>query len=553
MTNKEIAKVFNELAGIMELHQENPFKIRSYQNAYIQLRKLQTPLADMSDAELSGVKGIGKTIVAKVRELLATGELDAMKKYQDVTPPGVQEMLKIKGFGPKKIRVIWKDLGAESIGELLYACNENRLIELKGFGQKTQEDLRQKLNYYQQSKGKFHFAALEAESTRVLDQLKQNWPDHQINLVGAMRRRDPIVESIDILIGGEELSISQVFDEKKMIFKQEHENYWEGISPNELPLRIYRCSAEEFGSKLFRYTATPDFMAAFLAQARADDFRFIATEEEVFAKAGIPYMEPELREGEYFIQLAGNNQLPKLVEEGDIKGVIHTHTQYSDGLHSLEEMAEYARSQGYAYIGITDHSKSAFYANGLKQDRLEEQWQEIEALNKTMAPFRILKGIESDILNDGSLDYEEELLQRFDFIIASVHSNLKMDELKATNRLIKAIENPYTNILGHPTGRLLLSRKGYPIDHKKVIDACAANQVVIELNANPYRLDLDWSWIPYAVEKGVFISINPDAHSKEGIQDIRFGIYAARKGGLEAAQCLNCFSLPDFKKHLSKI
>ena len=213
-------------------------------------------------------------------------------------------------------------------------------------------------------------------------------------------------------------------------------------------------------------------------------------------------------------------------------------------------MVDAAKELGYQYIGITDHSKSAFYANGLKPDRVLEQIQAINALNAKLNDFTILKGIESDILNDGSLDYEEDILKQFDFIIASVHSNLRMDEEKATNRIIKAVENPYTSILGHPTGRLLLSRQGYPIDHKKIIDACADNGVSIELNANPYRLDLDWSWIPYATEKGVLISINPDAHSTQGILDIHYGVLSARKGGLTKEQCLNTYSVSDFLKYL---
>ncbi|MEL6720569.1 MAG: PHP domain-containing protein, partial [Bacteroidota bacterium] len=244
--------------------------------------------------------------------------------------------------------------------------------------------------------------------------------------------------------------------------------------------------------------------------------------------------------------------IPQLIQDQDIKGVLHVHTTASDGAHTLADMCAYAQSLGYEYIGITDHSKSAFYASGLKIDELEEQWNVIDELNSKLAPFKIFKGIESDILNDGRLDYEEEILKQFDFIIASVHSNLKMDEAKATQRLITAIENPYTTILGHPTGRLLLSRKGYPIQHKKVIDACAANNVHIELNANPYRLDLDWTWIPYALNKGVKIAINPDAHSKEGIHDIHFGVEVARKGGLTKEDCLNALTLSDFEQILAK-
>lgn len=546
MTNKEIARQFNDLAKIMELHDENPFKIRSYANAYLQLRKVTTPFSEMSDAEIDGIKGVGKAISSKIRELEETGELAAYKKYKDITPPGVIEMLSIKGFGPKKVRVIWKELGVESIGELLYACNENRLVELKGFGQKTQEDLKHTLEYFLKSKDKFHYASLEDMANELAAYFKKQIPDAAVSLVGEMRRRMPVVQKIELLIAtGKEI---KPVIETLLTLESQDENSYFCRAENNVALRIFHCKPEEWGSKLFRYTGTPDFIEAFLKKAGNLDFKNIPDEKAVFEKAGMEFIEPELRD---WTNLIGTTQ-PVLVNESDIKGVIHAHTTYSDGLNSLREMAEYSRDQGYQYIGITDHSKAAFYANGLKEDRVLQQMEEIDRLNSELAPFRIFKGIESDILNDGSLDYEEDILKQFDFIIASVHSNLKMEKEKATGRLIMAIENPYTTFLGHPTGRLLLSREGYPIDHKKVIDACAANRVVIELNANPYRLDLDWTWIPYALEKGVLISINPDAHSIGGIHDIHFGVFAARKGGLTAAHCLNNLSAMEFETFLKR-
>ncbi len=546
MTNKEIAQKFNDLAKIMEFHDENPFKIRSYANAYLQLRKITTPFSEMSDAEIGGIKGVGNAISGKIRELETSGELEAYKKYSDITPSGVREMLSIKGFGPKKVRVIWKELGAESIGELLYACNENRLIELSGFGQKTQEDLKNKLEYFLRSKDKFHYASLESIANEVTAFLKAQIPDSKIEWVGEMRRRMTIVKKIEILVATEKDIKSVV--ESKLSIESEDESSFSCRTENNIPVKIYQCKVSEFGSKLFRYTGNREFIDAFLDKAGALDFKNIADETTIFEKAGIEFVEPELRDR---TDLIGIPQ-PVLVLENQIKGVIHSHTTYSDGLNTLREMAEYSRDLGFEYIGITDHSKAAFYANGLKEDRVLQQMEEIDQLNKEMAPFRIFKGIESDILNDGSLDYEEDILKQFDFIIASVHTNLKMDETKATNRLITAIENPYTTMLGHPTGRLLLSREGYPIDHMKVIDACAENNVVIELNANPYRLDLDWTWIPYAIEKGVKISVNPDAHSLGGIKDIHFGVLAARKGGLTADQCLNCLTEKEFAAFLGR-
>ena len=549
MTNKDIAKAFQYLANLMELHGENKFKIRTYANSYINLRKQPATLAEMSQSELEAVKGIGKSVAAKIRELVDTGKMETIQKFEAITPEGVQEMLQIKGFGPKKVAVIWKELEVETIGELLYACNENRLVELKGFGAKTQADLKQKLEYYERSKGKSRYADVEAAANAVLAHLQRLLPDARVAFTGAMRRKSPIIERIEILIANAQ-SIETVFDEAFLFKTGEKDGIYNGRTAENTAVKIYTCSKEEFGSKQFRYTANADFLEAFIAHHEGVDFKALAEEENVFEKANLPFIAPELREQDWGFELAKNNQLPALIELEDIKGVVHNHSTYSDGINSLQEMAEATRDAGYEYLVMSDHSKAAFYANGLKEDRLYQQWAEIDALNTQMAPFKIFKSIESDILNDGSLDYPEAILKQFDLIIASVHTNLRMDEEKATQRIITAVENPYTTILGHPTGRLLLSRKGYPIDHKKVIDACAANGVSIELNANPYRLDIDWTWIPYARAKGVLISINPDAHSVQGIHDIKYGVFAARKGGLTKEGCLNAKGLAEFSTFL---
>ena len=551
MTNKEIAHVFSDLASIMELHNENPFKIRSYENAYITLRKLDKPLAEMARAEIDTIKGVGKAIGDKIEELLKTGELETFEKYAEKTPAGVVDMLHIKGFGPKKIQAVWQDMGIESVGELLYACNENRLIELKGFGKKTQEEIRKAAEYFLKSKNKRFWAVADADTEGVIKLLQSGIAglgisDFKIERVGELRRLNPIVEKLELLVAGVE-NIEQLLDNQQLMLVDKKDNTYLCKTENNVPVLIYTCALNEWGSKLFKYSGSRPFLEAFVKYTEGGaDFKNLKTETEIFQKANLPFIEPELREDADILELAKANKLPNLIQLGDIQGIIHTHTTYSDGLNTLREMAEAAQRFGYKYIGISDHSKAAFYANGLKEDRVEQQWQEIDDLNKEFFNFKILKSIESDILYDGSLDYSDDILRGFDFVIASIHSTLKMDEAKATARLIKAIENPFTKILGHPTGRLLLSREGYPIDHKKVIDACAANKVCIELNANPYRLDLDWTWIPYARERGVLICINPDAHSIEGIKDIRYGILAARKGRLDTEGCLNARDLDGF-------
>ncbi|MBK7474831.1 MAG: DNA polymerase/3'-5' exonuclease PolX [Haliscomenobacter sp.] len=541
MDNKPIAKAFQFLGELMELHEENPFKVRSYQNAYMTLRKWEQPLGEMPFEEIEAIKGVGKAIAGKIKELLDSGQMQTLEKYKAQTPEGVQEMLQIKGFGPKKVRTVWKDLGVETVGELLYAINENRLLELKGFGKKTQEELRQQLEYYRLSKDKFLYASAESEALALVESLQAALPDSAVvEWTGAIRRREPVLESIELLVGTAGLSPSELGASLTEI--QPAAGGWRGVSPSGFPVMLHVCHPEEFGSKQFRHSASPSFLDAFISRFPGQDFRGLAEETAVFERAGLTYLAPELRSAPDALNWVAH----ELLSEEDIRGVVHAHSTYSDGIHTLQEMAKYARSAGFAYLLITDHSKSAFYANGLSIERVLAQMAEIDALNAAMAPFRIFKGIESDILADGSLDYPEEILAQFEVVIASVHSNLKMDEAKATARIIRAIENPHTRILGHPTGRLLLSRPGYPLDHHAVIDACAAQGVAIELNANPYRLDLDWSWIPYAMEKQVLISINPDAHSREGIRDIHFGVMAARKGGLTKTLCLNAMEPEQF-------
>ncbi len=551
MTNKDVAKSFQLLGKIMELYDENKFKIRSYQNAYMRLRKLDQPLSEMSAAEINALPGIGKAISGKIEELLSVGKMSTLERYKEKTPAGILEMLEIKGFGPKKIKNIWDELGVESVGELLYAVNENRLVDLKGFGKKTQDNLKEQLEYFQRSKNKFHLAAVIKAAEDLLPTIERAMPGTQVALTGEVRRKCNVVHGIELLVAQDEpLDIAALLPDLQLL--EDNSSGFTHQTPNGIPVKIYQCSPAEFGSKQFRYAAGQDFLKAFLEQFPGQDFKGLPTEAAVFEKVGLPFIAPELRDSDWALELAGKNSLPKLIETSDIKGVVHAHSTYSDGLNTLREMAAYTKAQGFEYLAMTDHSRSAFYANGLQPERVLQQFEEIDQLNAELAPFRIFKGIESDILNDGSLDYEDDLLAAFDFIIASVHSNLRMDEAKATQRLITAIENPYTTILGHPTGRLLLSRQGYPIDHKKVIDACAANGVSIEINANPYRLDLDWQWIPYALEKGILISVNPDAHSREGIHDIEFGVFSARKGGLTAEACLNAKGVAEFEQFIKK-
>ncbi|PYF71632.1 DNA polymerase/3'-5' exonuclease PolX [Pedobacter nutrimenti] len=547
MENKTISRSLRLLSQLMELHNENPFKIKSVANAAFKIDKLPFAIADKSLDEIEKIDGLGKSISAKVMELLGNGSMAELETLLNNTPPGIVEMLGIKGIGPKKITVIWKDLGIENIGELYYACNENRLIEAKGFGLKTQEEIKKVIEFRMAAQGKFLYAQAEAPVNKIYADLSL-WlnevsADSLLGIAGAYRRCVEIIEEVIFIIGTDQplevLEKIPVF--LPLQFEVQTEDTFHALSPEGLNIQLLIVQKDDFYFNWFKQTGNEIHVKEVLRLAGEGPFK---SELAIYQKAGLAFVEPELREGLDEIELAKANKLPELIQYSDLRGSLHNHSTWSDGVHSLEQMALFCKDQlNLDYLGICDHSKSAFYANGLQEQRVYAQHQEIDLLNQKLAPFKIFKGIESDILNDGSLDYSDEILKSFDFVVASVHSNLRMEEQKATSRLLKAIENPYTTILGHPTGRLLLSRKGYPIDYKKVIDACAANKVVIEINANPLRLDLDWRWHRYALEKGVLLSINPDAHRTEGFYDMRFGVLIGRKGGLTKEQCLNAFSL----------
>lgn len=550
MENKPIARTLRLLSQLMELHNENPFKIKSVANAAFKIDKLPFAIASKPTSEIDKIDGIGKSIASKIIELLETGSIAELETLLSQTPPGIVEMLAIKGIGPKKIATIWHDLNIESVGELYYACNENRLIEAKGFGLKTQEEIKKVLEFKMAANGKFLYAHAEPIINEIHKNLSLwlNKVDHHslLGIAGEYRRLCEIIDEAVFVLGTEkpEILANQLgnfelkFAEEGTVFTAQTES---GLN-----IRLFLVAKNDFYLNYFKLTGNEAHVSQVLALAGNHLF---VSEEEIYEKAGLDFVLPELREDLGEIELAKKHQLPTLITDNDLKGSLHNHSDWSDGVHTLEEMALYCRDVlKLEYLGICDHSKSAFYANGLNEQRVYAQHQQINELNQKLAPFKIFKGIESDILYDGSLDYSDDILKTFDFVVASVHSQLKMTEEKATERLIKAIENPYTTLLGHPTGRLLLSRKGYDIDYKKVIDACAANNVVIEINANPLRLDLDWRWHRYALEKGVLLSVNPDAHRKEGFQDMRYGVMVGRKGGLTPDKCLNAFTLAQIQE-----
>lgn len=537
MNNSDLSDILKAFADLSELHGGNSFKIKSFSTASFKVDKIPYPLVGKSLLELEAIDGIGKSIAKVIYEINQTLRFPELEELLAQTPKGILDIMRIKGIGPKKVATIWKEMQIESIGELLYACKENRLVQVKGFGLKTQDAIIKQIEFMFASANKFHYAKAYPIALNLIELLNQLPSTDATSLCGEIRRGFEVLESIDILI--ETSDKNALENEIKSLpgiqFSQEK------ISFQGYALALHYCDESSYAWELFRLSANNEHIESIL-QRIGTPLPEVRDEEEIYEAAELPFIPVVLRDNRGEIEQAENNTLPELVRYQDLQGPLHNHSNWSDGQNTLEEMANFCKSQGFAYLGMADHSKSAFYANGLSEERVFAQQKEIASLNQKWNDFRIFTGIECDILYDGSLDYSNDVLKTFDYIVASIHSVLKMTEEKAMERLIKAIENPYTTILGHPTGRLLLMREGYPIDHKKIIDACAANKVVIELNANPYRLDIDWRHIQYALEKGVMISINPDAHVLDGFLDMHWGIVAAQKGGLTKEMCFNAKS-----------
>jgi DNA polymerase (family 10) len=546
MTNHQIADYFELYAKLLDLHGENSFKVKSYANAAFTIDKWMSPLAEMDEAAIAAIRGVGAAIAEKISVLLKTGELAPLQEILLQTPPGILEIMQIKGLGPKKIALLWKDLGIESIGELEYACQENRLLGLKGFGEKTQLSILQQIQFMQQQKGWFLWAEAHQSALAIMPVLNAAFPDASFSFTGAYRMQDPTLQQIEIVCNTNLTTLQAWLATQEGIeIKTTSESLW-AQWPHQIPIQFYICSTHQMASTLFKTSCNPSFYDAFAA--RYTLLTDAETEAAIFEHNKLPYIEACLRTHPDRLGQSSN----PLIQTNDIKGIIHSHSTWSDGAHTLKEMAEAAMAKGLEYLVISDHSQAAFYANGLSPERIKAQHEEIDRLNKQYAPFKILKSIEVDILNDGQLDYSDDVLASLDLVIASVHSNLKMTEEKAMARLLKAIAHPKTTILGHLTGRLLLSRPGYPVQHKTIIDACAQHQVAIEINAHPRRLDIDWEWIPYAIEKGVLLSINPDAHSIAGMDDVFYGVMAAQKGGLNATHNLSSYSLQELEHYLQQ-
>lgn len=558
MTNAEIKSKLKLASKLMELHGDNPFKIRGYQTAADTISDLDTEMSTMPIDDIPKIDGIGKGMAANVTQLLERGSFDGMDQLLQDTPEGVVEMFKISGFGPKKIATLWREGGVETMDDLLRLCRQGKVAKLKGFAEKSQETLMSAVEFAISCRGFERYANVEPFMINILADFEKHPAITLFSETGDLRRRMEVIGCLEFLVASDDFETTRKAINDIEVFAENEKLSgpftWNGhYDACTIPVKIRFCATAQFYNTLVETTANPKHLNApldgeknlkKLVREKAFD-----SEESIYKAAGLSLVVPEMREGEFEIELAKQDKLPNLIEMNDLKGILHNHSTYSDGRHTLRQMAEHCKELGYEYLGISDHSHTAVYANGLKDFQVKAQQEEIKKLNEELAPFKIFSGIESDILNDGSLDYPDEILASFDFIVSSVHSGLTMDITKATNRLLTAINNPYTTILGHMTGRLILEREGYPVDHKAVIDACAEKGVVIEINASPYRLDIDWRWVHYAIEKGVMLSINPDAHKMEGYKDMYYGLLTGRKGGLTKDMCLNAMNLDDISKY----
>ena len=548
MENKDIGKILGLGAQLMELHDMNQFKVRSVSSAVRKLEGFDFRVSDKSYDELVSIDGIGKGLASNLVQIYNTGTFDELETLLQNTPKGVVSMLNIKGIGVKKVRALWKDLNIENKGDLLSACHDGRVAEAKGFGKKTAENIIEQLKYEEEQIGKFLYAEVENFAYELEKLLSPHFENTSIT--GQFRLCREYIDKLQFIVSTNDFTAAHTtLSSLDYWIPQESESspfIWRGRAKEvDLQIEVILSSPENYFGELLKSSSSSEHFLADIDGSSLSKITLtnkISSEEQAYQKLNKTCVIPELRETATIFDKEINYE--KLLAVTDLKGILHNHSTYSDGKNTLREMADYCKELGYQYLGISDHSKSAFYANGLDEDRIAEQHREIDVLNKEYgSSFRIFKGIESDILNDGSLDYDDDILATFDFIVSSIHSNLNMDKNKATQRLIKAVENKYTTILGHPTGRLLLRREGYPIDHAKVIDACAAHEVIIEINANPWRLDLDWRWVEYALDKGVKLAINPDAHEKKGYLDMKYGVLTGRKGGLTVDMTFNALDI----------
>jgi DNA polymerase (family 10) len=580
MTKSEIAGILEQIAALLELKGENPFKIRAYTNAARAIETFGGNVPNFQDEEaVAKIPGIGKSIALKIKEVAATGSLKYLEELSAEFPSGIMELFSLSGLGAKKIRALYDQLGISSIEQLQKACEEGRVAELSGFGQTTQQKLCDAIAKRAAHGGAFQFGQVAAEAETLRADLAAQPDALQVDIAGSYRRRKEIVHDLDLLVATKKPeAITKFFVSHPLV----ESVIAQGPTKSSVRLRSgVQCdlrvvSTAEYPFALAYFTGNKEHNIELRSRAlkrgwTLNEYRLaplppdpkakrkirpkktpkVRDEAELYRTVDLDFIPPELRENWGEFEAAEKHSLPKLIEKENLRGTFHCHTTASDGHNSLEEMAEAAQALGLEYLGIADHSRSQIQAHGLDEKKLLAQVAAIRKLNKKFDAFRLFAGVECDILRDGTLDFPDEVLSQLDFVVASVHSALGLSEADMTRRMVRAMENPFVTMLAHPTGRLLLKREPYKIDVPEILDAAARTGTWIELNAAPKRLDLDWRWWPMAKQKGAKCVINPDAHRAERLQDLWFGIGIARKGWLTKEDVMNCLPLGKIESALA--
>jgi DNA polymerase (family 10) len=556
--NAALAEALAETATLLELGGESPFKARAFRNAARTIDALPDPAGDLlASGELGSVKGIGKGILQAVAQYLERGAIDAAEAMRAELPEVAFEML-----GPSKVRALLAALEIRELGDLEAACLENRLLGIKGFGARSQQRILDGLRFLGRNRGR-HRLGTVLDVARALEESLARLPSAEgAALTGSARRRCEVVGDVDLVVATADAArtvseATELLTAGRAAVEHREATRLAGRLPGGIPFEAFLVPPGAYGAALVVTTGSAGHLDKLRARAEVrglvlgpDGLRRarsrVAAEDEaaVYAALELPWIPPELREGADEVEAAAAGELPALIELADLRGCLHVHSTWSDGANSLEEIARHARSLGLEYVGIADHSRSAAYAGGLSAERLAAQGEEIAALNRRGVGARLLRGVESDILADGSLDYPDEVLARLDFVVGSIHSGLRMDRTVATARVLKALKHPRLTLLGHPTGRLLLDREGYELDWPAVFSAAAAGGKVIEINAHPSRLDLDWRQVRPAIAAGVKLAVSPDAHDLEGFAHLQYGIDVARKGWARAEDVINTHADP---------
>jgi DNA polymerase (family 10) len=571
MDKVEIALVLDEIGTLLEIQGENPFRCLAYHNAARSLEQLGEDLTIVIKEErLAKVRGIGEAMVEKILTLAATGSLPFHEELKKKTPAGLLQMLALPGVGPKKIKALYTELGIESLELLKQGCLEGKVAELKGFGAKTQQKILEGLEFLGKSSERVRIDEALDLATVLVNELTKKAPGiERIEIGGSLRRRRETIRDIDLLAASENpgpimdafvtlpgvIQITGKGETKSSVVVDRNLGRGRHVIMN-ADLRVVR--PEQFPFALHYFTGSKDHNVAVRGRAqqyglKLNEYELVGPkrrvkcpeEADVFKSLELDFIPPELREHTGEIEAAAKHELPTLVEAGDLRGTFHCHTNWSDGTATIKEMAKAAQSLGYRYLGIGDHSQSLTVANGLTPDRVQEQFKEIDALNAKLKGFHIFKGTECDILADGQLDFPDSVLAGFDYVVASVHSHFNQTSAEMTERIIRAIRNQHVTMLGHATGRILLRREGYKVDLEAVLRAAAEHGVMVEINAHPHRLDIDWIHCKRAKELGVLLVINPDAHSTDEIALTRFGVDVARRGWLEKKDVFNTRSVEE--------